>query len=180
MFRKSIGAEQKNKCPWTNKCGGNFIAIEPNGDCYNCSEFADLDDLKYAYGNIIKGELYGTKNEVMPGFTRKPKDVNSMGVELMMTPMARHHKRRELILPPDCHSCDHFAECEGGCHRDSVLFDRGMGGKFYYCNSWMMVFDRIKESIISGEADNMIIKQGWTREKALKHMGYNDSIIAKA
>ena len=179
MLRKTIGVELVNKCPWTSKCGGTFIAIEPNGDCYNCSEFADLDDLRYSFGNIINGTLYGTKREVMPGFTRKAINVDTMGIELMTTPAARHHKRRELIMPPDCRTCDHFKECEGGCHRDSVLFDRGMGGKFYYCNSWMMVFERIKSSVISGEADRMIVKQGWTTEKALKHMGFKKDIIAR-
>lgn len=40
--------------------------------------------------------------------------------------------------------------------RDVVLYERGIGGKFMYCRSWKMVFDRIKQSILSGEADRLL------------------------
>ena len=41
-----------------------------------------------------------------------------------------------------------------------MLYDHGLNGKYHYCASWMMVFDRIKQSIASGEATAAIAKYG--------------------
>lgn len=135
MFGKVLGFEE-SRCPWTKSCGGKFLGIEPNGDTYNCSEFADTLEEEYRFGNL--------KEQDFP--------------ELMASKAAIGIKRRRFVLPESCLSCRHFKQCEGGCARDSVLYNRGLGGKFYYCESWKMVFDRIKESIKSGEAENAINK----------------------
>jgi len=37
-----------------------------------------------------------------------------------------------------------------------------MGGKFGYCESWKMVFTRLKQSVASGEADKLLLKLGIT------------------
>jgi hypothetical protein len=50
--------------------------------------------------------------------------------------------------------------------RDAELYGRGLGGKFYYCKSWMMVFDKIKSDIISGRADNFLISRKISPELA--------------
>lgn len=133
MLGKALGSEEE-RCPWTNNCGGKFFGLEPNGDIYNCSEFADLDDDEFKFGNI------GT---------------HSMS-EILQSKAARAIKRRRMDVPNSCLTCDHYNECRGGCARDAVLFNRGLGGKFYYCASWKMVFKRIKESIGSGEAKKLI------------------------
>ena len=72
---------------------------------------------------------------------------------------------RRVKVPDSCKSCIHFEECEGGCMRDSVLFDRGLYGKFYYCLAWQELFSRIKESIITGEADALSAAMGLDPEK---------------
>ncbi len=137
MLKKVIGLES-GRCPWTKACGGQFMEIEPNGDVYNCGELADLADPQYRYGNIDEHDA----------------------VQLLASPAATAMKRRRWDLPQDCLTCRHFEVCEGGCARDSVLFDRGLGGKFYYCQSWMRVFDRIQDSIRTGEADAMVARYG--------------------
>lgn len=141
MLGKIVGTEG-SRCPWTNSCGGRFLSIDPDGSAYNCAEFGSLGaslteeglEDPYKYGNL-----------------------NTHTVEeLMNSPAASDMRRRRVDVPQTCKTCRHFNECEGGCARDSALYGRGMGGKFYYCDSWMMVFDRIKESVISGEADAVI------------------------
>ena len=141
MLGKVIGTEG-SRCPWTNSCGGRFLSIDPDGSVYNCAEFgslgASLSEMgqpdPYRYGNL-----------------------NSHTVEqLLASPAASDMRRRRVDVPQSCRTCRHFEQCEGGCARDSALYGRGMGGKFYYCDSWMMVFDRIKESVLSGEADAVI------------------------
>jgi radical SAM protein with 4Fe4S-binding SPASM domain len=158
MMVKVIGKDV-NQCPWTNSCGGKFLSIEPNGDLYNCGDFADLGDEKYRFGNVRDLTLNGTKKESIVGFVRKG-DPSKYGVEIMSTPAAVSMIQRRVNLPSDCFSCRHYAECQGGCMRDAELYGRGLGGKFYYCASWKMVFDRIKESILSGEADGLLSDMG--------------------
>lgn len=139
MLRKVIGVESA-RCPWTKACGGRFLGVEPNGDTYNCSEFADIGDSQYRFGNIFRDEM---------------SDILSSRPAVLI-------RRRQVDLPPDCFTCRHFEVCEGGCARDAVLYERGLGGKFYYCQSWKMVFDRIKESVRTGEADAVIARFGRT------------------
>lgn len=151
MLGKVIGTEG-SRCPWTNSCGGRFISIDPDGSVYNCAEFGSLGQSlveegqadPYKYGNL-----------------------KDQGVDaLLASPAAMDMRRRRVDLPMDCKSCRHFNECEGGCARDAALYGRGLGGKFYYCESWMMVFDRIKESVMSGEAD-AVIRDKFKRDPAL-------------
>lgn len=139
MFRKVIGIDGEGHCPWTRRCGGRFVEIEPNGDVYNCSDFADLGN-KYCFGNLG----------------------DDITLEEMFNTKAAHMiKRRATHLPASCQTCEHFDDCEGGCMRDAELYNHGLYGKFHYCQSWKMVFARIKESILLGEADKVIEKYGY-------------------
>jgi radical SAM protein with 4Fe4S-binding SPASM domain len=137
MFKKVIGLDGEGHCPWTRKCGGRFIEIEPNGEIYNCSEFADTGK-EYCFGSLNDETV--TLND------------------MLSTTPALKIKRRVTNLPNSCETCEHFDDCEGGCMRDAMLYNHGLYGKFHYCESWKMVFTRIKESILSGEADNILIK----------------------
>ncbi|WP_318493600.1 radical SAM protein [Photobacterium leiognathi] len=129
MFNRVVGVDS-NRCPWLNNCGGRFLGLEPNGDVYNCSDFADLREQKYCFGNL---------------------KVNSLQ-EIFSSDAMRLIRHRRVDVPDSCRTCSHYSECQGGCVRDSVLYNRGLGGKFYYCESWMMVFNRIKETLRSGDA----------------------------
>ena len=150
MFKKVIGMDGEGHCPWTRRCGGRFLAIEPNGDVYNCIDFADYDK-KYCFGNL------------------KTDSVEQM----LKTQPAIQIRRRKNQVPSSCMSCEHFDDCEGGCARDSVLYGKGMYGKFHYCHSWKMVFSRIKESILLNEADGIIEKFGLSPQKVKQFVKTN-------
>ena len=137
MFLKVTGREIA-RCPWAKGCTGHIVGIEPNFDVHNCGEFADLDDPEFRFGNLIDD-----------------------GIEACLTSRAAQRlAMRRVKQPKSCQSCIHFTECEGGCMRDAVLFDRGVYGKFFYCESWQEVFSRVKESILTGEADAALAKFG--------------------
>lgn len=125
-----------SQCPWTKSCGGHFVGIEPNGDVFNCGEFADLNDPAYCFGNLVTDDLD----------------------TLFASPAATAIRRRRVSIPAECITCRHHAECEGGCARDAVLFGNSISGKFFYCDAWKAVFDRIKASIHNGEAKGIIDK----------------------
>jgi radical SAM protein with 4Fe4S-binding SPASM domain len=150
MFKKVIGQDGEGHCPWTRRCGGRFLAIEPNGDVYNCTDFADLDP-KYRFGNLAKDSVEDMLN-------------SQPSIQI---------RRRKNQVPSSCMACEHFDDCEGGCARDSVLYNNGMYGKFYYCHSWKIVFSRIKESILTGEADEIIKKFGEDPAKVKKFVKAN-------
>lgn len=168
MLVKVIGKDV-DQCPWTNSCGGKFLSIEPNGDLYNCGDFADLGEERFRFGNVRDVSLNGSKRESIVGFYRKSDEANFIH-DVMTTPAAISMIQRRVNLPSDCFSCRHYAECQGGCMRDSELYGRGLGGKFYYCFSWKIVFDRLKESVISGEADGLLSDMGFNPEECRKYV----------
>ncbi len=133
MLKLVLGLES-DRCPWTSKCASSIMEIGPDGSVHTCGEFADLGDPAFRYGNLN----------------------DSDGRKLVVSQPAVMIRRRMTNLPPDCMSCRHFGECGGGCMRDSVLYQHGLYGKFHYCLSWQMVFDRIKEAVSRGETDKLI------------------------
>ncbi len=149
MLRKTLN-KHLTQCPWTKACGGAFLGVEPNFDVYNCSEFADLGEEEWRFGNL--------QEQTVP--------------ELLKSRAATLIRRRRVHSPVDCQSCRHFVECEGGCMRDAVLYDHGIFGKFHYCQSWKMVFDRIKQSIRTGEADAALAKMGLIPGQVRRDLGY--------
>ena len=52
MMKAVLGIEY-DRCPWTSNCGGTFLTIDPDGSVYNCSEFSDMEDPSYKFGNIF-------------------------------------------------------------------------------------------------------------------------------
>lgn len=149
MLKKSLDIDGEGHCPWTRKCGGRFVEIEPNGDVYNCSDFADIGQ-QYCFGSLD--------------------DDTKTLQDLLMTTPALKIKRRSVQLPMSCQTCEHFNDCEGGCMRDSVLYNHGLYGKFHYCHSWKMVFTRIKESILTGEANKVLERYGLSPEEIQKRV----------
>lgn len=141
MFRRVVGNEV-DRCPWAKGCTGKIIGVEPNFDVYNCGEFAELADPEFKFGNLLED-----------------------GIEACLkSPAARALSLRRIKHPDSCKGCIHYKECEAGCMRDSVLYGRGLYGKFQYCVSWQEVFSRIKESILTGEADGAVAKLGHNPE----------------
>lgn len=144
MFKKVMNLDGHGHCPWLKDCGGKFMNIEPNGDVYNCSEFADIGT-EYCYGNL--------------------NDESKTVLDLLNSEPAKKIKRRGVLLPNSCLNCEHFEECEGGCMRDSLLFENGLYGKFYYCKTWKMVLTKIKETILNGKADKILLNYNLEPEK---------------
>jgi len=137
MIYKMIYGERREYCPWTAKCGGKFLEIEPNGDVYNCSDFADLGDKKYMFGNIFRDEVKTI--------------INSQA--------SREIKKRVVFINKECQSCEHVNECNSGCSHQSVLFAKSLKEtKYPYCLSMKLILTRIKESIITGEANDILLR----------------------
>lgn len=149
MLLKTVGKDG-SRCPWTKECGGHFLSLEPGGEVFNCSEFADLNDSSYSFGNLNTNTL--------------PDIFNSIA--------SRQIRQRRIKLPMDCTTCPQFKECEGGCARDAVLFDKGITGKFHYCSTWKTVFARLKEAVLSGEADAVLTFMGLSPHECKEYVAF--------
>lgn len=136
-----------SRCPWTANCGGGMVGIEPSGDIFNCSSFADLEDPDYCFGNIFE-------NAVTELFSSEP---------------AKAMRRRRARLPQECRDCHHHDTCHGGCMRDSLLFGGGLYDKVYYCESWKMILGRMKEDLAAGRADRLLSTNGTAAGAASGH-----------
>lgn len=135
-----------NRCPWTRDCASGFLSITPTGDVYTCGTLTDLGDESLSYGNL---------NDI-------PDDTLSISTgiyQLLASDAAKTISARKYTLPRDCLTCAHFKECQGGCQRDAALYGRGLGGKYYYCQSWKKVFSHIKTRIEKGELDELIARR---------------------
>ncbi len=109
-------------CPWTSTCGGKIISIEPNGDMYNCDNYAELGEKDFCFGNL--------KNDTLSSIlTSKP--MNQI-------------KSRAFTIHDDCLGCEFYHACKGGCSRDSYIHTGDTNGKFPYCHSWKMILNEIK------------------------------------
>lgn len=161
LMLQKVAGYKSMLCPWTKSCGGRFLTIDPDGSVYNCSEFSDFGDKRFRFGNILTGEVQEAKPVEVKFYSGA-----DIAPALTASPASREIMGRAVNLPPDCKTCPHFTECEGGCARDAVLFERGMGGKFGYCQSWKMVFNRLKQSVVTGEADRILYKLGITPDSA--------------
>lgn len=153
MFKKVVGITVGNQCPWTKDCGGRFITIEPDGDIFNCSDFADITSQRdiFRFGNL--------NTDSVP--------------EIMSSKPAMMLKKRTVKIINDCQQCVHFDHCQGGCMRDAYLFNHGLYGKYHYCPTWKRVFTRIKASIINGEADGILDRYGIDKDDTKNSVIYN-------
>lgn len=143
MLRTTVGIND-GQCPWTNSCGGSFMGVEPNGDVYNCSEYADLDNIENRFGNIFRDSMES----------------------ILSSQASKKAKRRKISTPISCQTCVHFNECGGGCMRDAELFGNGQYGKSHYCLTWFETFGSIKQSILDGEVGHILKKYGMSTQEA--------------
>jgi len=155
IIEKILSGPNHDRCPWTRKCGGHFIGLEPDGRVWNCPSFADTGNEDYVFGNLKEQSFE----------------------EIYSSQAARAVRRRMAVVPKACTNCQHFDVCQGGCARDTILFGGELFDRTKYCQSWMMLIDRIKQSIESGEADRLIRTKGYDRfmeRRAFSHqnMGF--------
>ncbi len=106
-----------NECPFTSKCTGRFIALEPNGDVTNCIEFTNTNN--YKFGNIFTDEISKVFHN---------KNVVSLS-------------KRSVNLHEDCKKCRFLYACQGGCMATTYIETNDIYGKFPQCDTYMSIFE---------------------------------------
>lgn len=105
-----------NECPFTSKCTGAFIALEPNGNVTNCIEFTNTN--QYMFGNVFVDDV----EKIF-----KNKNVVSLS-------------KRSVNLHEDCKKCKFLYACQGGCMATTFIETKDIYGKFPQCQSYKNIF----------------------------------------
>lgn len=124
-------------CVFGGRCLTNFIAITPNGDCYNCPKFT-------GHSNMLLGNLY--KMAI--------KDI--LDIERNERIKTLVNQRLEAINRCEDSHCRFAYLCNGGCPYYSYISSGGesIGEKDCLCegkNILLEYLDSIKDAIIEGK-----------------------------
>ncbi|KDM89949.1 radical SAM protein [Photobacterium galatheae] len=131
---------QNTTCPWTNKCAGTFLNIEPNGDVYNCDDMVHYTGFDFKYGNL---------------------DNDSMEAILSSDPLKELTTRMHQI-DPYCAECEFYYACRGGCGALSQLNKKVGDGRYPYCATNKIIFGHIKSLSESGRTEDLLRKVSTT------------------
>ena len=123
-------------CVFGGRCLTNFIAITPNGDCYNCPKFTGHTNMKL--GNL--NEM--TITEILDI------DCNEKMNNLV-------HQRLEAINKCEASNCRFAYLCNGGCPYYSYISSNGanISEKDCLCDgktTLLEYLDSVKDAIING------------------------------
>jgi len=138
FIRFYFNSGQNTTCPWTNKCAGTFLNIEPNGDVYNCDDIVHYTGFDFKYGNL---------------------DEDSMESILASDPLKELTLRMHQI-DPECAQCEFYYACRGGCGALSQLNKKVGNGRYPYCATNKILFGRIKQLDELGRSEDLIKKAG--------------------
>ena len=138
-FMKGLSSKMSSRhtlCVFGSRCLTNFIAITPNGDCYNCPKFTGHENMRL--GNL---------NEMSIGDLLDI-DRNDKMNELV-------HQRLEAINKCESSNCRFAYLCNGGCPYYSYIASGGenIGEKDCLCEGktiLMEYLDSVKDAIIEG------------------------------
>lgn len=112
LFAKFCGFESP-MCIYRERCGGENLALEANGDVYACDHFVYPD---YKLGNI--------KQLSEPAIALKSMNLSE----------------QKQALNSECRQCDWLAFCYGGCPKHRFITN-AMGEKHnYFCNAYQKIF----------------------------------------
>lgn len=127
-------SSSRTLCTFGGRCFTNFIAISPNGDCYNCPKFIGHDNMKL-------GNIYNTPLPTILSYDDNDK---------MRTIIRQRIKALEKCIESECR----FAFiCNGGCPYLSYISSNGenIEAKDCSCEGRTILFeylDSVKDSII--------------------------------
>lgn len=103
-------------------CSGSFLAVDPEGNVYQCQRFTG--NPQYCLGNVNESDLHLrlAANPAISGIIDRQKQADS-----------------------ECSDCEHLAYCRGGCYYNS----KAAGTiKDPYCEAYKSIFNKIKTRLL--------------------------------
>lgn len=115
MFARYCGFES-SMCIYREKCGGENLALEANGDVYSCDHFVYPE---YKIGNIKQL----SKSEIQQKST------------------ALSEKKQQLNS--QCKSCQWLDLCYGGCPKHRFITNKQGDKHNYFCQGYQQIFQHL-------------------------------------
>lgn len=109
----------KLSCEFSGKCQDNFLAIDPDGQVFNCARFADSDN---SFGNILIDDI----DQILQHKSR---------MELI--------KRQEKLRANGCGDCSIWPLCHGGCPYFSEIYSGDIGHPAVFCDTYKYLFHEL-------------------------------------
>ena len=113
------GDKFAHSCHFQRDCLPHHMHVEPNGEVYQCMEFADM--ARKPFANAITGVVDDDLIAVLRG--------------------------RAAQVEAQCGRCEFFAECQGGCGAEALSRGGSYADRTYMCPVWRALFVAIDEAI---------------------------------
>lgn len=126
-----IAGASTGKCPFTAKCAGYLMCVEPNGDIYPCAGFDE--EGSFCYGNLHRSGM---------------DDILASGKRLSAMKRPSH-------LPPECHICEYYTLCGGGCRLEAYSYYGNIYAKTSLCDDYRRIFSHILHRVDKERGDMM-------------------------
>jgi len=127
----AIAGASTGKCPFTSKCAGYLMCVEPNGDIYPCAGFDD--EGRFCYGNLHQSGM----DEILASRNR----LSAM--------------KRPSHLPSECHTCEYHSLCGGGCRLEAYSYYGDIYAKTSLCEDYRKIFAHILRRVEDEKGDIM-------------------------
>lgn len=106
----------KLSCEFSGKCQENFLAIDQEGNVFNCARFADSN---ISFGNLLNDDM---------------EDILQHKARLELV------KRQTRLQTSDCAGCGIWSICHGGCPYFAEIYEGAIGGRTAFCDSYKYLF----------------------------------------
>ncbi len=118
-----LGIKPLAKCDCAENCSNYFVAVDYNGDIYNCSRFV-------GYANYKLSDAKSDSFSVSTGI-----DGASDRLEKLM----------------ECKKCDYFDYCHGGCPYNALEKTGSIYEKDYFCEGKKRIYSHIYSALKNAE-----------------------------
>jgi len=122
---------EKLSCEFAGKCHENFLAVDHEGNAYNCARFADSS---IAFGNILRDDF-----------------------DLILQHKSRSSlmDRKTILRSNNCRDCDIWSLCHGGCPYFAEIYRGGIQQQTIFCEAYKYFFkDKSIREFVSIKAEH--------------------------
>lgn len=117
-----FNSENPRLCVFSKSCSNNFLAINPDGELYNCGRFCDISEFKIAnihddFENI--DTIFDTKKRLIQWNISLSKDDDK------------------------CPNCEWYSICNRGCPNSSYIFSGKILNKDPFCSGYKKLFSHM-------------------------------------
>ncbi|UKA04686.1 radical SAM/SPASM domain-containing protein [Photobacterium damselae] len=119
------------RCGNNHSCARGMMMLDWDGTVSTCDDlkYMSANPKEYAYGNILEDSLF----------------------DIISSPSFKKIASRIYNIPMECHECEAFSMCKGGCPVYVLKNNNNISDKDPRCEQFQMIFKHIKKLEGTGE-----------------------------